>query len=66
MDDMRRGLDFQKAEAALGRAAFKALHGTREEKSGRFANRTEQRGEAARETGPQPPRPRPIAKRKFD
>jgi hypothetical protein len=36
MDDMRRGLDFEKAEAALKRAAHKALHGTREERSGRF------------------------------
>jgi len=33
---MRRGLDFEKAEAALKRAAEKALHGTREERSGRF------------------------------
>jgi len=33
---MRRGLDFEKAEAALKRAAHKALHGTREERSGRF------------------------------
>jgi hypothetical protein len=33
---MKRGLDFEKAEAALRRAADKALHGTREERSGRF------------------------------
>jgi hypothetical protein len=33
---MRRGLDFEKAEAALKRAAHKALHGTRVERSGRF------------------------------
>ena len=33
---MRRGLDFDKAEAALKRAAEKATHGTREERSGRF------------------------------
>ena len=33
---MRRGLDFEKAEAALKRTADKALHGTREERSGRF------------------------------
>ena len=33
---MRRGLDFEKAEAALKRAAEKAVHGTREERSGRF------------------------------
>jgi hypothetical protein len=36
MVDMRRGLDFQKAEAAFKRAAEKAIHGTREERSGRF------------------------------
>ncbi len=33
---MRRGLDFDKAEAALRRAAEKATRGTREERSGRF------------------------------
>jgi hypothetical protein len=33
---MKRGLDFKKAEAALKRAAEKAMHGTREEQSGRF------------------------------
>jgi hypothetical protein len=33
---MRRGLDFEKAETALKRAAEKAVHGTREERSGRF------------------------------
>jgi lysyl-tRNA synthetase class 2 len=32
---MSRGLDVRKAEAALKRAADKALHGTREERSGR-------------------------------
>jgi hypothetical protein len=36
MEGMRRGLDFAKAEAALKRAAHKAVHGTREERSGRF------------------------------
>jgi hypothetical protein len=36
MNGMRRGLDVEKAEAALKRAAHKALHGTREERSGRF------------------------------
>jgi hypothetical protein len=34
---MRRGLDFAKAEAAFKRAAEKAVHGTREERSGRFS-----------------------------
>ena len=33
---MRRGLDFGKAETAFKRAAEKAMHGTREERSGRF------------------------------
>jgi hypothetical protein len=42
MEDMRRGLDFAKAEAALKRAAYKAVHGTREERSGRFGTVTKQ------------------------
>jgi hypothetical protein len=33
---MSRGLDFEKAQVALKRAAEKAVHGTREERSGRF------------------------------
>ena len=33
---MTRGLDFEKAQAALKRAAEKATRGTREERSGRF------------------------------
>jgi Uncharacterized protein conserved in bacteria (DUF2188) len=36
MEDMRRGLDFEKAQAAFKRAAEKAVRGTREERSGRF------------------------------
>jgi hypothetical protein len=32
---MSRGLDVEKAELALKRAAHKALHGTRDERSGR-------------------------------
>lgn len=39
MDDIRRGLDFEKAQAALKRAAEKAINGTREERSGRFLMR---------------------------
>jgi hypothetical protein len=39
---MKRGLDFAKAEAALKRAAYKAVHGTREERSGRFGTATKQ------------------------
>jgi hypothetical protein len=33
---MTRGIDFEQMEAALKRAAYKAMHGTREERSGRF------------------------------
>ena len=33
---MSRGLDPAKVQAALDRAAYKAVHGTREERSGRF------------------------------
>ena len=40
MADMRRGLDVEKAEAALKRAAEKAMHGTREERSGRLISFT--------------------------
>jgi len=36
MAGMKRGLDFAKAETAFKRAAEKALHGSREERSGRF------------------------------
>jgi hypothetical protein len=35
---MKRGLDVRKADAALKRAAHKALHGTREERSGRIVS----------------------------
>ena len=38
MAGMKRGLDFAKAETALKRAAYKAVHGTREERSGRFGS----------------------------
>jgi hypothetical protein len=33
---MRRTLDIQKVDAALKRAAYKAIHGTRDERAGRF------------------------------
>jgi hypothetical protein len=36
MEAMPKGLDLEKAEIALKRAADKAIHGTREERSGRF------------------------------
>ena len=35
-DGKPRGIDFEKMEAAFKRAAHKAVHGTREERSGRF------------------------------
>jgi hypothetical protein len=35
---MSRGIDRSKAEAALERAAHKAVHGTREERSGRVSS----------------------------
>ena len=35
-DDKPRGIDFEKMDAAFKRAAYKAVHGTREERSGRF------------------------------
>jgi hypothetical protein len=50
MDDMRRGLDVEKARAALKRAAEKATHGTREERSGRFVLRDDMRSKAGNET----------------
>jgi hypothetical protein len=42
MAGMRRGLDFAKAQTALKRAAYKVVHGTREERSGRFVQVTNQ------------------------
>ena len=35
---MKRGLDVRKADAALKRAAHKAIHGTREERAGRIVS----------------------------
>jgi hypothetical protein len=35
-DEKPKGIDFEAMEAALKRAAWKAVHGTREERSGRF------------------------------
>jgi hypothetical protein len=40
---MKGKLDVPKMEAAFKRAAYKALHGTREERSGRFTSRAEAR-----------------------
>jgi len=49
---MSRGLDFAKAEAALKRAADKAIHGSREERAGRFAPNSHRQG--ARSEGGRP------------
>jgi hypothetical protein len=46
---MKRGLDYAKAETALKRAAEKAVHGTREERSGRFE--PAERGRSSSYTG---------------
>ncbi len=39
---MSKKLDLAKMEAAFRRAAYKAIHGTREERSGRFLLKEEQ------------------------
>jgi hypothetical protein len=44
---MSRGLDFEKAQAALKRAGEKAVHGTREERSGRFGTVQQRRASHA-------------------
>jgi len=45
---MSRGLDFEKAQAAFRRAAEKAIHGTREERSGRFETPLQRRASSTR------------------
>lgn len=52
MDDLIRGLDVEKAEAAMKRAAEKAMHGTREERSGRFFLQGEDRAMTQSKTPP--------------
>jgi hypothetical protein len=47
-DDKPRGIDFDGMEAALKRAAYKAVHGTREERSGRYLPAKRQDGSTAR------------------
>ena len=47
---MSRTLDIEKVDAALSRAAFKALHGTREERSGRFLPVNKQKASRRRDT----------------
>jgi hypothetical protein len=56
---MSQGLDVAKMEAAFKRAAHKALHGTREERLGRFLQRESSRG-AHRDA----PKGADVAKRK--
>lgn len=46
------GLDVAKIEAALKRAAYKAMHGSREERSGRFLLKNERYGEDVGEVRP--------------
>jgi hypothetical protein len=43
-DDIPRGIDFKEMEAALKRAAYKAVHGTGEERSGQFSAEPQRRG----------------------
>jgi hypothetical protein len=43
---MSRGLDIAKMQAAFDRAAHKAVHGTREERSGRFSLNKDPGGKA--------------------
>ena len=62
MDDMRRGLDFQKATDALSRAAVKAVHGTREERSGRFTRRSDERRDERTKGHSSRPAPGPTRK----
>jgi hypothetical protein len=49
---MSKGLDLAKAEVALKRAAHKAVHGTREERSGRFLLKEKPRPAHGRRGGP--------------
>ena len=51
---MKRTLDVDKVEAALKRAAYKALHGTRQERSGRFLLAKKRRAVAASAARKQP------------
>jgi hypothetical protein len=37
-DAKQSGIDFEEMEAALKRAAYKAIYGTHEERAGRFAS----------------------------
>jgi hypothetical protein len=50
MDDMRQTPEVEKIDAALKRAAYRALHGTREERSGRYLPAKSRKGSTARRT----------------
>jgi hypothetical protein len=52
--NMNRKLDIEKVESALQRAAQRALHGTRAERSGRFLPASEDRIPSARRTPKHP------------
>ncbi len=56
------GLDIAKMEAAFKRAAHKALHGTREERSGRFLPREDR--QPTRDDDRRAPKGPHLAKRK--
>ena len=51
---MRRTLDIQKVDAALKRAAYKAIHGTRAERAGRFLPAKRRRASPANGATKQP------------
>jgi len=59
---MSQRLDIAKMEAAFKRAAYKALHGTREERSGRFL--PTQKTSPARASDRAASNGAPLAKRK--
>jgi len=59
---MSQKLDIAKMEAAFKRAAHKALHGTREERSGKFLPKN--KGQSRRGAHPDAPKDVDLAKRK--
>ena len=59
---MSRGIDVAKMEAAFKRAAHKAMHGTREERSGRFL--LKDKGQSARGTDRDAAKRADVVKRK--
>ena len=57
---MSRMLDVEKIGAALKRAAYRAIHGTREERSGRFLPAKKRNGSSANRA----PKPSELRRRK--